>query len=271
MEVQNFYENLYSHNPVQDLDLEYLKNEAVILDQGTTANLEGEITMQEIEQALNNMKNDKSPGPDGFTAEFYKSFFSEIGVFLVRSLNEAFNKGELSVTQYQGVITCIPKEGKPKQFIKNWRPISLLNVSYKLLSACLARRIKTVLPLIIHDSQKGFMKGRYIGENIRLLHDTILLTEKENIPGLLLMVDFEKAFDSVSWFFIEKALKFFNFPNSIISWFKILYKKANTCVSFNGQYSSWFEIRRGCRQGDPISPYLYLICAEILSLMIRNN
>ena len=118
MEVQNFYKNLYSHNPVQDLDLEYLKNETVILDQGTTANLEGEITMQEIEQALNNMKNDKSPGPDGFTAEFYKSFFPEIGVFLVRSLNEAFNRGELSVTQYQGVITCIPKEGKPKQFIK---------------------------------------------------------------------------------------------------------------------------------------------------------
>ena len=271
MEVQNFYKNLYSHNPVQDLDLEYLKNETVILDQGTTANLEGEITMQEIEQALNNMKNDKSPGPDGFTAEFYKSFFPEIGVFLVRSLNEAFNRGELSVTQYQGVITCIPKEGKPKQFIKNWRPISLLNVSYKMLSACLARRIKTVLPLIIHESQKGFMKGRYIGENIRLLYDTILLTEKENIPGLLLMIDFEKAFDSVSWEFIEKALLFFNFPNSIISWFKILYKKANTCVSFNGQYSSWFEIRRGCRQGDPISPYLYLICAEILSLMIRNN
>lgn len=270
-EVHTFYKNLYSHKPVQDRNLEYLKNEAVTLDNIAAASLEGEITLQEIQQALINMNNDKSPGPDGFTAEFYKSFFPEIGVFLVRSLNEAFVRGELSVTQYQGVITCIPKEGKPKQFIKNWRPISLLNVSYKLLSACLARRMKTVLPSIIHESQKGFMKGRYIGENIRLLYDTILLTEKENIPGLLLMIDFEKAFDSVSWEFIEKALNFFNFPNSFISWFKILYKKANSCVSFNGQYSSWFELRRGCRQGDPISPYLYLICAEIMSLMIRNN
>ena len=241
------------------------------MDNSATADLEGEITIEEVKQVLVNMKNDKSPGPDGFTVEFYKSFFPDIGVFLVRSLNEAYSRGELSVTQYQGVITCIPKEGKPKQFIKNWRPISLLNVSYKLVSACLARRIKTVLPLIIHDSQKGFMKGRYIGENIRLLYDTILLTEKENIPGLLLMIDFEKAFDSVSWVFIEKALKFFNFPNNIISWFKILYKKANSCVSFNGQYSNWFKLHRGCRQGDPISPYLYLICAEILSLMIRQN
>ena len=270
-EVQNFYKNLYSNNPVQDLDLDFLKNGAVLLDQSATADLEGAVTTQEVEQALISMKNDKSPGPDGFTSEFYKKFFPDIGIFLVRSLNEGFNKGELSITQYQGVITCIPKEGKPKQFIKNWRPISLLNVSYKLLSACLARRIKRVLPLIIHDSQKGFMKGRYIGENIRLLYDTILLTEKENIPGLLLMIDFEKAFDSVSWVFIEKALKFFNFPNNIIVWFKIMYENANSCVSFNGQYSSWFKLYRGCRQGDPISPYLYLICAEILSLMIRQN
>ena len=115
------------------------------------------------------------------------------------------------------------------------------------------------------------MKGRYIGENIRLLYDTLLITEQEKIPGLLLMIDFEKAFDSISWTFIEKALHFFNFPGCIVDWFKVLYKKASTCVSFNGQYSEWFSIQRGCRQGDPISPYLYLICAEILSLMIRSN
>ena len=270
-EVQHFYENLYSFKNVQAFDLDYLKNNAVLLDHDSSVGLEGEISIREVKQALKNMKNNKSPGPDGFTAEFYKFFFPDIGIFLVRSINEGFDKGELSVTQYQGVITCIPKEGKPKQFIKNWRPISLLNISYKILSSCLALRIKSVLPLIIHDSQKGFMKGRYIGENIRLLYDTILLTEQENIPGLLLMVDFEKAFDSVSWMFIEKALSFFNFPNSIISWFKVLYKKANSCVSFNGQYSNWFQLHRGCRQGDPISPYLYLICAEIQSLMIRQN
>ena len=217
------------------------------------------------------MNNNKSPGPDGFTTEFYKFFFSDIGCFLVRSFNEGFYSESLSVTQYQGVITCIPKEGKPKQFIKNWRPISLLNVSYKILSSCIAARIKQVLPIIIHESQKGFMKGRYIGENIRLLYDTILITEKENIPGLLLMIDFEKAFDSVSWSFVEKALIFFNFPECIVQWFKILYNKASSCISFNGQYSKWFNLHRGCRQGDPISPYLYLICAEILSLMIRSN
>ena len=99
----------------------------------------------------------------------------------------------------------------------------------------------------------------------------ISITDNENIPGLLLVIDFEKAFDSVSWLFIEKSLNFFNFPEGLIGWFRVLYHKPTSCVSFNGQYSAWFNLQRGCRQGDPISPYLYLICAEILSLMIRTN
>ena len=83
------------------------------------------------------------------------------------------------------------------------------------------------------------------------------------------MVDFEKAFDSVSWSFIQKALEFFNFGPDIRGWIKTFYNNASTCVQVNGHYSSWFNIGRGVRQGDPLSPYLYLICAEIVSTMIR--
>ena len=270
-EVHDFYKNLYSHKDTKDIDLQKYKEEAVCLTPHETVSLEGDITIEEAKITLKNMKNFKSPGPDGFTVEFYKFFFVDIGHYLIRSVNEGFRNGSLSITQYQGVITCIPKDKKPKQFIKNWRPISLLNVSYKIISSCIAGRIKSVLPSIIHESQKGFMKGRYIGENIRLLYDTIVLTEKEKIPGLLLMIDFEKAFDSVAWSFIEKALNFFNFPKGLIDWFRVLYSKPSSCVSFNGQYSKWFNLQRGCRQGDPISPYLYLVCAEILSIMIRSN
>ena len=101
----------------------------------------------------------------------------------------------MSVTQRQGVIVCIPKEGKDKQFLKNWRPITLLNTVHKIASSCIVARLKTVLPKLIGDDQKGFLKGRYIGENIRLLYDTLLYAKQYQIPGLLLMVDFEKAFD----------------------------------------------------------------------------
>ena len=108
---------------------------------------------------LKNMKNGKSPGSDGYTAEFYKIFWKDLKPLVCKSINEAFAKGELSITQKQGVITLLPKGDKPREFIKNWRPITLLNVDYKLLSGVLAARIKSVLPDIISDDQKGFLKN----------------------------------------------------------------------------------------------------------------
>ena len=194
-----------------------------------------------------------------------------MGHFLIRSINYGFKIGKLSVTQRQGVITCIPKEGKEKRYLGNWRPITLLNVSYKIASACIASRIKTVLPNLINEDQTGFLTGRYIGENIRLMYDVLHLTEKNNIPGQILLVDFFKAFDSVSWSFIQRCLEFFNFGEMIKKWIKTFYTDISSCVNVNGGYTSWFNVEIGCRQGDPSSPYLFLICAEILSLLIRNN
>ena len=123
-------------------------------------------------------------------------FFVDLGNFIVRSINCGFRKGEMSVTQRQGVITCIPKEGKDKTLLRNWRPITLLNIVYKIASSCIAGRLKTVLPQLIDVDQKGFLKGRYIGENIRLLYDSLLYASKHLVSGLLLVVDFGKAFDS---------------------------------------------------------------------------
>ena len=107
-------------------------------------------------------------------------FFSrDIGHFLVRLISYGYQNEEMPVTQKQGIITCIPKEGKPRHLLKNWRPISLLNTAHKIASASIANRLKLVLPKIIHSDQKGFMKGRYIGENIKLLYDVLLYTETE--------------------------------------------------------------------------------------------
>ena len=124
---------------------------------------------------------------------------------------------------------------------------------------------------IIHEDQKGFMKGRFIGENMRMLFVVRVYAEKEQIPGLLLIIDREKAFANVSWSFMQKALDFFNFGVGINRWINTFYANASSCASVNGQYSSWFNIQRGVRQGDPCSPYIYLICAEIVSLMIRQS
>ena len=193
-------------------------------------------------------------------------FWKDIGHFLVRSINYGFRSGEMSITQKGGIITRIPKEDKPKQFLRNWR-----HTSYKIASWCIAARIKTVLPKIIHNNQKGFMKGRYIGENLRLLYGVLVYTNFYKKLGLLLAVDFEKAFDRVAWSFIKKSLHRFNFGPDIKWWVQIFYTNIKASVSVNSQYTSWFQIERGVRQGDLLSSYLYLICAEIMSLMIRQN
>ena len=272
-ETELFYKNLYSskERDIINVDLNTIIPEAPKLSDEERESLEGKITYKEASNALNRMQNDKSPGSSGYTNAFFKFFWKDIGHFLVRSINEGFKKGRLSVTQRQGVIICIPKEGKDKRFLSNWRPITLLNTSYKIASACIAARIKHVLPSIIHGDQTGFLAGRYIGENVRLIYDVLYHTEKYSIPGQILLIDFLKAFDSVSWSFIEKCLDFFNFGEMLKTWFKTFYSDLTSCVSVNGGYTKWFQIQRGCRQGDPVSPYIFLICAEILSLLIRNN
>ena len=122
---------------------------------------------------LEKYENGKSPGTDGFGADFQKFFWRQIGDFVARTFNEAFRDGELSATRKQGIITCIPKGDKNKDKKNNWRPISLLNVIYKIGSSCIANRIKTVLPLLINEDQSGFILNRYIGDNIRLIYNLI--------------------------------------------------------------------------------------------------
>ena len=184
------------------------------------------------------MKNDKSPGSDGFTAEFFKMFWADLGHFIVRSINYGYINKEMSHVQKLGLITCIPKQAKPKQFKNIWRTITLLNCTYKIATGCIANRIKTVLDKIISKDQTGFIKGRYIGENTRLIYDIMQYTETHNIPGLLVLVDFEKAFDSLSWSFIEKALEIFNFRSSIQSWIKTFYNNYISCI-----LQKWLFIR----------------------------
>ena len=104
-----------------------------------------------------------------------------------------------------------------------------MNTTYKIASACIAERIKRVLPKIIGEEQKGFLTGRYIGENIRMLYDVLSYTEIHNLPGMVMLIDFEKAFDSISWSFIRKTLEFFEFGPDIIKWIDIFCKDITAC------------------------------------------
>ena len=211
-EVKNFYSNLYkTQDIIEDKDIQEIFKDLqtspkLSLEQRNK--LEGEISDEETLSILKKMKNNKSPGSDGFSVELFKFFYKDIIVFIRRAINEGYRLGKLSVTQKQGIITCIPKGDKSREFLKNWRPITLLNVIYKIASGCIAERLKTVLSKLISSDQTGFISGRYIGENTRLIYDIMNYTDEFNIPGLLLIIDFEKAFDTISWEFMKKNFTF---------------------------------------------------------------
>ena len=183
-----------------------------------------------------------------FTTEFFKFFWPGLGHFILRSLNFAYINDCLSVTQKQGIITCIPKPNKPRNLLKNWRSISLLNVVYKLASSVIANRLKTVLNRIINEDQKGFISGRFIGENIRLIYDVLFETKEQNIPGLLLSIDFQQAFDSVSWILevYLKNSKLFQFWTIVQKWINIFQNGTELCKLQNGFLSEFFYLQRGC-------------------------
>ena len=270
-EVKKFYENLYKKRNVTDCSFDDLNNLQKQLPNEDKAMLEEDLSIEEVKLAIKNLSLGKSPGPDGFTSEFFKFFILDLGIFILRAANTCFQKGVFTPTFRQGNIVLIPKENKPKRFIKNLRPISLLSTIYKIISTCISNRLKQVLPQLIDESQNAFLKFRNLSSNVRFIYDTLVYTEKEQIPGMLLSIDFEKAFDCISWSFLFKSLSFFNFGPKFIRWIQLFYTDLTSCITINGQNSDWFNIERGVRQGDPSSPYLYLICAEILSLMIKNN
>ena len=229
------------------------------------------MTELELTKAVKAMKNGRSPGTDGLTSEFYKLFYIDIKGILLASINYEMKTGKLSVEKRRGILTLIPKKDKNRLLLKNWRPLTLLNTDYKIIATIIATRLKGSLPIIINDDQTGYIKGRFIGTNIRLIEDIIVFTELNRVTGILLTIDFEKAFDSIKWSFIIKSLNAFGFGEKLQSYVKTMYNNISTAVVNNGFISSWFSPEKGVRQGCPLSPYLFIISVEILACYIRQN
>ena len=272
---KTFYESLYKsrQGPSQqnefpfsyeDLPIPTLSEECKQLGEGT-------ISLEECTKVLNPFPLNKVPGNDGLPVEFYNTFGGSVGQLLVERFNESFAKGEMSPSQRQAVITLIEKKDQDRCDRKNWPPISLLNVDAKIASKVIAERMKRLLPDLTHNNQSGYIPGRSIGENIRSILDIIYYKKAKNLPGILLFTDFEKAFDSLEWDFVNKCLQLFNFGPDFIKWVNIFYKNIQSCVINIGLCSNYFTMEGGVRQGDPLSPYLFVTAVEILAIAVRNQ
>ena len=273
--LSNHFENLFKKQDkfTESELMHYLdKIECPKLTKNETEFLDKDITVEELGETLKKLQNNRSPGSDGFPYEFYKVFWGEIKYFVYKSLMFGLSKGSLSVSQREGLITLVPKPLKPRNLISSWRPITLLNSTYKIFSAAIANRLKQVLNSIIHEDQAAFLKTRFIGESTRLIYDVLWETRNNDQEGLLLSVDFKSAFDVMSWRFLEACLLKFNFGPIFIKIFRCLHNDCISRITYNGHASKRnINLERGCRQGDPVSCYFFIIGAEILANIIRQS
>ena len=275
-EQKRFYKDLYksrSKDAEKDGAIDDFPSKLRIpkLSENQKQQCEGRITVQECEAILKRFQEINLLATMAFPMNFITKYWTLISKPFLECINESFEKGEMSNTQKQAVITLIEKKGKDRCFIENWRPISLLNVDAKIMSKVIATRIKNVLPNIIHHNQSGYVKDRYIGETVRSIYDVMDFTDRENISGPLIFINFQKAFDSLEWDFFFKCLQCFNFGQDFIHWVKVFYQNIRSCVINNCTFSDYFNLERGVRQGDPLSPYLFILAVETLAISIRSN
>ena len=173
---------------------------------------EKDLSETDLYNAMKNMQNNKSPGNDGLTKEFYENFWVEIKELLIASATEAKHRGDLSILQRQAIIKLIEKKDRDKRYMKNWRPISLLNVDTKIIS----KRLKNVFSSLISTQQTAYIKNRFIGEGARLISDIVNIGDCNNIGGFFVTIDIEKAFDSLDHKFILAVLKNFGFGKNFV-------------------------------------------------------
>ena len=276
-EIKKYYEDIAKSNEsIQNVDnklenyLGDIEHNVLSGNEKDLCNLE--LSLDEVSKALTCINNDSSPGIDGIPVSWYKVFYNKIKLPLFNSLKCSVENECLGISTRRSVLTLLHK-GKDlsKDELINWRPISITNTDYKIFSKCLATRMQNVLSTIIHQSQSGFVKGRSMVDHIRLIDDFINLSNTFNTPGMVVSLDFQKAFDSVEKSTILASLRKFNFGDYFLKLVKTLINNAESCVQNGGWLSGFFEVQRGIRQGCCASPILFIIVAEIMSIKIRAN
>jgi hypothetical protein len=266
--IQKGYSNLFTTSHTSSCRLS-VPPCAPNLSDLETQNLDTPLSIEEIKSSLWSLKPFKAPGPDGLHPGFFQRCWHIVSDSVVKEVSHIFNCGKMPPYLNKTLISLIPKCAGPES-LSQFRPISLCNTVYKIVTKSIVARIRPLLSNLISPFQAAFVPGRRGIDNVIIAQELIhSLHKKKGAKGsFVVKIDLEKAYDRLEWSFIREVLLFFNFPKNLVRLIMDCVSSSTISILFNGGRMDEFSPSRGIRQGDPLSPYLFILCMEYLSLRI---
>lgn len=242
------------------------------ISEATNALLTGMPTPLEIKEGMFAIHRDKAPGPDGFSASFFQSNWDSVGPMITKEIQGFFSLGSLPFAINSTHIRLIPKSQRPKA-VSDYRPIALCNVYYKTISKILSLRLKHVLQGVVSENQSVFIPGRVITDNVLITHEMLHFLK---ISGAIkkcpmaVKTDISKAYDRLEWSFIESVLERMGFCQTWIRWMMQCVTTVSYSFLLNDEVVGKVVPERGIRHRDPLSPYIFILCGEVLSGLCKK-